>query len=251
MKRETYNKYFSIFILAGMTIAVVLTTIFKLNDTTAGGKILLLVSAFGSIMGVMSAVTSASGKIITFLFSLLDVLIYGAMCFVNWRNGGAGLGNGILHLLYFVPMQFIGFSQWRKRGANSSHSVTPRVLSKRNRILYGVLFAVGSVVAYLILVRFDKSLADSFIKVAVVLDVLTIMCNIFGQILLSTAYVEQWIFWMGVNVSSIFIWAQAMGTESSSFALIYLVKYGLYLLNSIHGFRLWLRMLQSKTLQNE
>lgn len=251
MKRETYNKYFSIFILAGMTIAVVLTTIFKLNDTTAGGKILLLVSAFGSIMGVMSAVTSASGKIITFLFSLLDVLIYGAMCFVNWRNGGAGLGNGILHLLYFVPMQFIGFSQWRKRGANSSHSVTPRVLSKRNRILYGVLFAVGSVVAYLILVRFDKSLADSFIKVAVVLDVLTIMCNIFGQILLSTAYVEQWIFWMGVNVSSIFIWAQAMGTESGSFALIYLVKYGLYLLNSIHGFRLWLRMLQSKTLQNE
>lgn len=251
MKRETYNKYFSIFILAGMTIAVVLTTIFKLNDTTAGGKILLLVSAFGSIMGVMSAVTSASGKIITFLFSLLDVLIYGAMCFVNWRNGGAGLGNGILHLLYFVPMQFIGFSQWRKRGANSSHSVTPRVLSKRNRILYGVLFAVGSVVAYLILVRFDKSLADSFIKAAVVLDVLTIMCNIFGQILLSTAYVEQWIFWMGVNVSSIFIWAQAMGTESSSFALIYLVKYGLYLLNSIHGFRLWLRMLQSKTLQNE
>lgn len=251
MKRETYNKYFSIFILAGMTIAVVLTTIFKLNDTTAGGKILLLVSAFGSIMGVMSAVTSASGKIITFLFSLLDVLIYGAMCFVNWRNGGAGLGNGILHLLYFVPMQFIGFSQWRKRGANSSHSVTPRVLSKRNRILYGVLFAVGSVVAYLILVRFDKSLADSLIKAAVVLDVLTIMCNIFGQILLSTAYVEQWIFWMGVNVSSIFIWAQAMGTESSSFALIYLVKYGLYLLNSIHGFRLWLRMLQSKTLQNE
>lgn len=251
MKRETYNKYFSIFILAGMTIAVVLTTIFKLNDTTAGGKILLLVSAFGSIMGVMSAVTSASGKIITFLFSLLDVLIYGAMCFVNWRNGGAGLGNGILHLLYFVPMQFIGFSQWRKRGANSSHSVTPRVLSKRNRILYCVLFAVGSVVAYLILVRFDKSLADSFIKAAVVLDVLTIMCNIFGQILLSTAYVEQWIFWMGVNVSSIFIWAQAMGTESSSFALIYLVKYGLYLLNSIHGFRLWLRMLQSKTLQNE
>lgn len=248
MKQETYNKWFSIFILAGMTIAVVLTTIFKISDTTPVGKALLLVSAFGSVMGVLSAVTSASGRIITFLFSLLDVLIYGAMCFVNWRNGGAGLGNGLLHLLYFVPMQFIGFSQWRKRGANATQRVAPRALSGKKRLLCSTAFIVGSVVAYLILVHFDKSAADGFIKVAVVLDVLTLMCNIFGQILLSTAYVEQWVFWLGVNVFSIIIWIQALGTGSSSFALIYVVKYSLYFLNSVHGLRLWTKMLRKEVL---
>lgn len=248
MKQEKYNKWFSIFILAGMTIAVVLTTIFKISDATPVGKALLLVSAFGSVMGVLSAVTSASGRIITFLFSLLDVLIYGAMCFVNWRNGGAGLGNGLLHLLYFVPMQFIGFSQWRKRGANATQRVAPRALSGKKRLLCSTAFIVGSVVAYLILVHFDKSAADGFIKVAVVLDVLTLMCNIFGQILLSTAYVEQWVFWLGVNVFSIIIWIQALGTGSSSFALIYVVKYCLYFLNSVHGLRLWTKMLRKEFL---
>ncbi len=251
MKQETYNKCFSIFILAGMTIAVVLTTVFKINDTTTGGRILLLVSAFGSIMGVLSAVTSASGKIITFLFSLLDVLIYGVMCFVNWKNGGAGLGNGILHLAYFVPMQFIGFAQWRKRGANATDRVKPRALSAKQRIWYAAAFLVGSVIAYILLARFDKSAAEGFIKVAVVLDVLTLMCNIFGQILLSTAYVEQWLFWLGVNITSIIIWGQALKTGSGSFALIYVIKYCLYFMNTIHGFRIWVGMLRSRVLQNE
>ena len=67
MKRETYNKWFSIFILAGMAIAVVLITIFKLRDPGVN-HLLLLVSAFGSIMGVLSSVMSASGRLLTFLF---------------------------------------------------------------------------------------------------------------------------------------------------------------------------------------
>lgn len=241
MKRETYNKWFSIFILAGMAIAVVLITIFKLSDPGVN-HLLLLVSAFGSIMGVLSSVMSASGRLLTFLFGLIDVIIYGAMCFVNWNNGGAGLGNGILHFVYFVPMQFIGFFQWKKHGASMTEKVKPRALGPRQRLLYSAVFAAGSIALYLILFRFDKSAATEFIRIAVVLDVLTIMCNIFGQILMSTAYIEQWVLWIGVNVFSLFIWTEAIFSGESDFALIYVIKYCFYLANSVHGLRNWIRL---------
>ena len=127
---EKFNNLFSAFVLIGMTVALVLTTALKLGDST-GGKALLLVSAFGSLMGVLSTVFSANGNILTFLFGFLDVTIYGVICFINWKNGGTGLGNALLHLFYFVPMQFIGLAQWRKRGASSTEKPAARRLDAR------------------------------------------------------------------------------------------------------------------------
>ena len=91
----------------------------------------LLLAALGSLMGVAATVASASGKIITFLFGLLDVAIYGVICLINWKNGSSGLGNAVLHFLYFVPMQFVGFFQWKHRGSNTEGSVKARRLTQR------------------------------------------------------------------------------------------------------------------------
>ena len=242
-KEKQFNKWFSIFILAGMAVALTITTILKLDDAAGtGGKAFLLISAFGSLMGILSTVSSANGLIITFLFGLLDVSIYGVMCFVNWYGGGSGLGNAVLHMLYFVPMQFVGFAQWRRHRADKSgYSVKPRRLSRKGWAVVSGLFLAGIVIAYFIIARFDKSAADTFIKTAVILDVLPLMCNILGQMLMSLAYMEQWIFWIGVNVFSIIMWSTAHLDGTSSFAAIYIVKYSFYLLNSINGLRIWLR----------
>lgn len=241
MKEETFNRWFNIFILAGMAVALVVTTVFKLGGTDTG-KTLLVISAFGSLMGILSSVCSANGKIWTFIFGLLDVSIYGVMCFLNWRDGGPGLGNAILHMVYFVPMQFVGFWQWNKRGADTSNKVKARRLSGSRRLLFTVIFVAGSVLSYLIISRFDKSAATSFIKVAVVLDVLPLVCNILGQLLMSMAYMEQWIFWIGVNVFSIAMWSVSMKNGESSYAVIYVIKYCFYLVNSINGLRIWIRL---------
>lgn len=242
MKDSKFNRWFNIFILAGMSVALIITTIFKLGGTQAG-KVLLLVSAFGSLMGVLSTVCSANGKIITFLFGLLDVAIYGVMCLINWRGGNSGLGNAILHFIYFVPMQFVGFAQWRRHGASGGGKVKARRLSGRQWLLYMSVFVVGSVAAYLVIARFDRSAADTFIKTAVVLDVLPLMCNIIGQLLMSMAYMEQWLFWIGVNITSIVMWSVTLaGNHSDSYAVIYIIKYSFYLLNSFNGLRIWLNL---------
>lgn len=236
-----FNKYFSVLILLGMTVVTVAATALKFGPADPQGRWLLLFAAFGSLMGVAATVASANGKIITFLFGLLDVAIYGAMCLLNWKNGSSGLGNAVLHFAYFVPMQFVGFFQWRKRGSDDEGSVKARRLGWKQRLLAAGVFLAGSVIAYLIIARFDKSAADTFIKTAVVLDVLPLMCNIIGQFLMSTAYMEQWIFWIGVNIFSIAMWSVSLKNDpGSSYALIYIVKYSFYLLNSLNGLRNWL-----------
>lgn len=238
---EKFNKLFSAFVLIGMTVALVLTTALKLGDST-GGKILLLVSAFGSLMGVMSTVFSANGNILTFLFGFLDVSIYGVICFINWRNGGTGLGNALLHLVYFVPMQFIGLAQWRKRGASSTDKPAAKRLDARGWLITSLLLLLGSVTLYFILAHFDKSAAGTFLKWSVILDVITLVCNILGQLFMSNAYMEQWFFWIGVNIFSILMWSWTLSQTGGSYALIYIIKYSFYLINSIYGLRIWLAL---------
>ena len=125
----------------------------------------------------------------------------------------------------------------------AASQVKARRLNGRQRWLLTGAFLLATVVLYFILLRFDRSAADGFLRVAVLIDVIPLVCNIIGQGLMSTAYMEQWLFWMGVNVTSIILWCITLrSTPDSSYALVYVIKYVFYLLNSINGLRIWLRI---------
>lgn len=236
-KTEKFNKWFNIFILAGMTVVTVLVTAFKLRDADGGRALLVLVAA-GSLTGVLSTVCSANGRILTFFFGLIDVVIYGAMCLT-----GAKYGNAAMHLLYFLPMQFVGFVQWRRRGAAEGTQVRARRLDGRGRLLSGAVFLAGLTAAYFILAALDRTEAAGVVRYLVLMDAVSMMCNILGQFLMSTAYMEQWFFWIGVNISSVLMWVLTLRqAPDSSYAVIYVVKYGFYLLNSLNGLRVWLAL---------
>lgn len=237
MTEKQFNKYFNAFILIGMAVVTVIVTAIKFRSAE-NGQWLLLISAFGSLMGVLCTVLSANGHILTFLFGLIDVSIYGAMCLA-----GARYGNAALHLLYFLPMQFIGFFQWKKRGAKADKEVKARRLSGKQWLLYSGLFLAGLVIAYYVLLAMDKTEAAGVVKWLVLMDAFSMMCNLIGQFLLSTAYMDQWFFWIGVNVSTIIMWVLTLRQDpSSAYATIYIVKYSFYLLNSFNGLRIWLNL---------
>ena len=237
MTEKTFNKYFNAFVVIGMAVVTVLVTAIKFRSAE-NGQWMLLISAFGSLMGVLCTVLSANGKILTFLFGLIDVSIYGAMCLV-----GARYGNAALHLLYFLPMQFVGFFQWKKRGAKADNEVKARRLSGKQWMLYGGLFLAGLIIAYFILLAMDKTEAAGVVKWLVFMDAFSMMCNLIGQFLLSTAYMDQWFFWIGVNVSTIIMWVLTLRQDpSSAYATINIVKYSFYLLNSFNGLRIWLNL---------
>ena len=239
---KTFNKWFNTFILVGMAVVTVAVTAIKFQGAE-NGRAMLVISAFGSLMGVLSTVCAANGRILTFLFGLIDVTIYGVMCLIGTRYG-----NAALHLLYFLPMQFIGYFQWKKRGAHAEEKVRARRLDGKQWLLYGGIFLAGLVAAYFILAALDKTEAAGIVKWLVLMDAFSMMCNILGQYLLSTAYMEQWIFWIGVNVSTIVMWVLTLRAEpDSAFATIYVVKYSFYLLNSLNGLRIWLNLSRAET----
>ena len=239
---KKFNKWFSLFILIGMAVVTVVVTAIKFKDADSG-RAMLLISAFGSLMGVLCTVLAANGRILTFLFGILDVSIYGVMCLIGTRYG-----NAALHLLYFLPMQFVGYFQWRKRGAEEKAKVQARRFTGKQWLLYGAIFLAGLVVAYFILAALDKKEAAGVIKWVAMADAFSMMCNILGQYLLSTAYMEQWYFWILVNVSTILMWLLTLRQDpDSAFAHIYIVKYSFYLLNSLNGLRIWYNLSRSET----
>lgn len=253
MKSNKFNFYFNLFILVGMICAVVVVNIFKLQDPDVQ-VVKQIVVALGAVMGVFNTVLSANGNIWTFLFGVLDVSI-GA--YANLDSGNMGLF--LQHALYFLPMQFVGFYQWKKRGASTSKDgegevkkVKARRLDAKGWLIVGVSFVLGTALAYAILYwidlgQYNSGRIDSIDKAKILLDATVVVLNIIGQVLLSFAYTDQWYIWNLVNVLSIMLWTnRLLSTQATSYTVVMIIKYAFYLLNSINGLRIWLKLSRSE-----
>jgi len=183
------------------------------------------------------------GNIWTFLFGVIDVCI---CAFANFDSGN--MGQFLQHTLYFLPMQFVGFWQWRKRGADTKEKVRARRLSKRQWWYVIAAFIGGTALAFGILYWIDAAqLKAGYITEIetdkILLDAAVVVLNILGQVLLSFAYADQWYIWNLVNVFSIMLWTNRLLSEqASSYTVVMVIKYSFYLLNSINGLRIWLKL---------
>ena len=258
-----FNFWFNMFILVGMITAVVVVNVLKIQAQHAV-TVKQIVVAVGAIMGVVNTVLSANGNIWTFLFGLIDVSI-GA--YANYDSGN--MGQFAQHAFYFLPMQFIGYWQWRKLGAGrrikreessaeteSSGSeskteiskVKARRLTGRQWIYVGIAIVLGTALCYGILYWIDlKQLEAGKIaeidRAKLFLDSFVLVLNFAGQILMSYAYADQWYLWNLVNIFSIMLWTnRLMSAQSDSYTIVMVIKYAFYLLNSLNGLRIWLRL---------
>ena len=241
MNDKKFNKIFSTALLTLMVVVIAITTAFKLQDPQARTT-MLLIAAFGSVMGVASTVLSANGLLWTFLFGVLDVTLGTIVAADN------GLwGNFALHLFFFLPMQFVGLWQWRKRGASGEKEVRARRLSPRQRWLVAGCVVAGLALSYAVLlwIKMRTVAPDQVNRPQIFFDAAVFTFNIAGQILMSLAYMEQWVVWNLVNVSSICLWGSTMvSSEASSYTVVMFIKYCFYLLNSINGLRIWIHLSQ-------
>lgn len=245
MNEKTFNKWFNVFILAGMTIAVCCASALKFSDPEAS-RFMLLLSAFGALMGVASTVLSANGIIWTFVFGLIDVCIYS---FNLFQQTPVPVGTLLLHVLYFIPMEFIGFFQWKnKHGASGSKPVEARRLSSKGWlytiILTVVVYALSFLLSFFVSAYSAGVYDPSSVNTAkVLLDAAMTTSNIVALVLMTMAYMEQWYLWTLVNVSSVIFWAVTLaGDPANGASVVYLVKYVFYFINGMNGIRIWLSL---------
>ena len=245
MNEKTFNKYFNAFILIGMIICVVVACILNLQKPDARVA-LTIVSAIGALMGVISVILSANGNILTFVFGLIDVLIYSYTLLD--QNVPMTLG---LHLLYFLPMEFIGFYSWKKKGATAKEAVKARRLDAKGwgkvAILFVAVYALMMGIAYVI-AKHQGEINPA--KMA--FDCAVTTANIVALVLMAKAYMDQWYLWTLVNITSIILWIIVLTSgEGSNYTVVQLIKYIFYFLNGLNAIRIWRKLSEEpKSLDN-
>lgn len=240
INEKTFNKWFNAFILVGMISVVLVVNIFKMQEPGANIAKMLVVT-LGAVMGVFNCVMSANGLIWNFLFGLVNVSI---CAYTNWDAGN--MGQTLLHLCYFLPMQFVGIWQWKKRGAGNKEAPKALRLSGKQWILVAAAILAGIAAVYAILYYVDVARlggADAVERDKILLDAIVMVLNIAGQILLSLCFSDSWYIWVLVNIFSIALWVNRCGAAGSGgYAPVMVVKYSFFFINSLNGLRIWLKL---------
>ena len=194
------------------------------------------VGSVASIAGVLCVVLVAKGSIWNYLFGVVNVSMY---AYISYK--AALYGDAALNALYYVPMQFIGWWQWRKRGAalSSGESSDGAVQVKARRFDWkqrAVLFA-GCALAVVgvgfILQHFGDPQPFK--------DSTTTVLSIVAQALMALAFMEQWVLWIITNVVSVVMWVICV-SRGEAHASVMVIMWSFYLLNSINGLRVWLKL---------
>lgn len=195
-----------------------------------------VVGSAAAITGVLCVVLVAKGSIWNYLFGLVNVSLY---AYISYK--ASLYGDAVLNALYYVPMQFIGFWQWRKRGAAVSQADAEgdRVQVKARRFTWGQRFvlAAGCTVAVIACGYILKHFGDP----QPFKDSTTTVLSIVAQALMALAFMEQWALWIITNVVSVAMWAVCVA-RGEAHAGVMVIMWVFYLLNSINGLRVWLRL---------
>ena len=199
-----------------------------------------VLGSVAGITGVLCVVLVAKGSIWNYLFGLVNVSLYAWISYKTDLYGDAGL-----NAFYYVPMQFVGWWQWRKRGAAVSSDEARklsgeedvRVKARRmswSQRLYLALGCIAGIVAVGLLLR---QLGDP----QPFKDSTTTVLSIVAQALMAMAFMEQWCLWIITNIVSVVMWTICV-VRGEAHAGVMVIMWVFYLLNSLNGFRVWLRL---------
>ena len=183
MKQKVLNAY-DWFLIVGVIASNIIYTVLS-GD-------LDIVGSVAGIAGVLCVVLVAKGSIWNYLFGLVNVSMY---AYISYQ--AALYGDAALNALYYLPMQFIGYYAWKKRGSQGSQ-VKARRLSAQGRVLLAELCVIG-ILAGVLLLRYyggGQPFKDST----------TTVLSITAQALMAMAFMEQWILWIITNVVSVVMW---------------------------------------------
>jgi nicotinamide mononucleotide transporter len=143
------------------------------------------------------------------------------------------VGQGWLHLGYYIPIQFVGWWAWLRGGAGRTDLPVGWLAAPR-RLAIGVALIAGTA---LLALAFRELHGDS---PYLWWDSSIVAASIAAQLLLMTKRIESWWLWLiPVDVSAILLYLRS---DAEMFAALYC----LYLLLASLGLRDWLRAWQAQ-----
>ena len=195
-----------------------------------------IVGSVAGIAGVLCVVLVAKGSIWNYLFGIINVSMY---AYISYK--ASLYGDAALNAVYYVPMQFIGWWQWRKRGAamsaaeagESGVQVKARRFTWNQRIMLALGCAAGVIAVGYVLKHFGDPQPFK--------DSATTVLSIVAQALMALAFMEQWALWIITNNISVVMWCICVA-RGEAHAAVMVIMWTFYLLNSLNGFRVWMNL---------
>ena len=225
------NKVLSLydwFLIAGVIVSNVVYSLLTGTMDVLG--------SMAAITGVLCVVLVAKGSIWNYLFGLVNVSFY---AYISYK--ASLYGDAALNALYYLPMQFIGWWQWRRRGAamSAAEAGDSGVQVKARRFTWkqrAILF-LGCAVAIVAVGFLLKHVGDP----QPFKDSTTTVLSIVAQALMALAFMEQWALWIITNIVSVVMWCICV-SRGEAHAGVMVIMWVFYLLNSINGLRVWMKL---------
>lgn len=176
------------------------------------------------ITGVLCVVLTAKGKLMSYVFGMYNTFGYAYLAYVN------GLfGEVLLNLLFFVPMNIVGFYMWRKHFQGGKLAM--RQLEVRGMLLVGAVCISG-----FLLLGYGLSFIPG--QNSPYIDALTTVLSVVATILMVRRFKEQWLVYIVLNMFTVLLWA-IRTSEGSSEGPLMIVMWSAYLLNAAYGYYNW------------
>ncbi len=220
--------YYDWFLIIGVIASNIIYSVLSGNVDVVG--------SVAGIAGVLCVVLVAKGSIWNYLFGIINVSMY---AYISYK---ADLyGDAAFNALYYVPMQFVGWWQWRKRGAAMSQAeagdrgvqVKARRFTWEQRLMLGLGCAAAVIVGGYVLKYFGDPQPFK--------DSATTVLSVVAQALMALAFMEQWALWIVTNIISVIMWCICVA-RGDAHAGVMVIMWVFYLLNSLNGLRVWLRL---------
>lgn len=184
--------------------------------------------AVATITGVVCVILVGKGAIGNYAFGTINALAYGVLA-LNAHVYGDAMEN----LLFFLPIQFIGYFIWKKHMNVDTKKVKAKIMNIKQLVISGIAIVVS-------IIGFAQVLGAMGGKV-VYYDSATNVLTVFAQIAMLLCFSEQWIAWILVNIMSVVTWA-ILWSQGDPTAPAVTIMWGFYLLNAIYSYFNWRKL---------
>lgn len=206
------------------------------------------IAAVSAILGVFCVVLGAKGSLANWIFGIVEGILHIVICFFTHMYGDL-----LQRIFWNLPMQFIGWKNWRKRElSDHSNRIHTRYMSWKQRFMTVLTVILCTLALGFFLIHFGPWMVETLhgilpdmqfktIKLdydhptQLWLDAFTTVMSIVTIYISVKAFVEQWYMWLIINVAYISMWLMS----DSEFSFMTVAKYTVYLVNTFYGIYTW------------
>ena len=178
-----------------------------------------LVSLISGVTGIISVILCSQRKISFYFFGFIQL---GTYMYLAWQQRFYG---ELIENVFYIITMLIGIVVWLKNYNTEEQIVESKRLSNR-------LFYIICSIMVFICILFGYYMKYFTDNTQPFMDSFSTVPAFIAQTLLMLRYREQWIFWIIIDVVSIFMWMFADNW-------IMVIQFIFWTMNCIYGYRKW------------